>query len=428
MRHRHIAILGTLLLMAEMPQVYAENDPLSMDDFAYGAQLTTSDAEFRRISVNPTMMNNIYRRDFGDVGVYDEDNELMPTLVRKINENIETNIKPLKFSQLVVSGESKGYILDRSVDQKQWLRSLHLQWKHDATPSILLMRVEHGSGDGRWSTLEETVVINNYRYKDVFLKQNIIDLNEYADRYIKLTFLNKRSLAILKSVSAYTSNKKPVDYSWVSAGKLQLKAGTTDRYLFSVGEGVTPDLLRLDFDKLNTVVSGNLHAVAKAGTKLQRAVSKPFDAYKVTLNNKVVSSKPVDISQWQVSDWMIAADASYNVDSKNLPKVMVAYPKYEIIFAADGAEPYTVVWGNRNAGSSDFNDITQRIQANKLSIDDIPMVAPGNILDTAGLTDLLESRRMLSLLLWLGVTIVTLGIVIVLVKIAYQRRKVRSYN
>ena len=407
MQKRLITLLCTTILAISTLPAVAEPPELNLDDFSYGGDLTSAESEFRRFTLTPNMINDMQRRDLGDVRVFDGSNELMPALVRKKEGNIKTSRQTLAISPHRVSGVTKGYILDRSAKHKQSLKSLHLQWKRGHAPNVLSVRVEHSADKKTWKTLKDAETVNNFKFGGIAMNINVIDINNHTKRYIKLVFLNKKKAPALASVTAYNTNKKLLDNTWVSGGKLHPHEGMSNTYRFSVSKGISPNFIKLSFGKLNSMLSGSLYTLTNIDGKPKRKlVVKNFDAYVVTRNNKVIKSTPIDVSQWQSSDWLITTHSTANFSEDNLPSVTVAYPYYEVIFANDGDEPYTAVWGNSAAGKPMSGDIVKRIKASKLRWKDIVVVSPVNILNTAGLTKLMESRQTSWLMLLIGLFVV----------------------
>ena len=422
MNKRIIMQLSTAILTLLTPLAMAEPQLLKLDDFAYGANLTSAESEFRRFTLSPTMIKSMQRRDFGDVRVFDGNNELMSTLVRKKGGNEKIGQQTLTPYPYIVSGVTDGYILDRTAKHKQSLKSLHLRWKQGAAPGILSVRVEHSADKKTWNTLNDSETVINFKFNDTALKQNIIDINSYTQQYIKLTFLNKKQVAALASVKAYTTVNKLPDELWVPIGRLQPHKSISNGYRFSVSKAISPRLIKLSFGKLNTVLSGSLYTITSIDDKLQqKLVVNNFYAYVVTLNNKVVKSKPIDVSNWTSSEWLITTNAENNFSENDLPGITVAYPHYEVIFASDGDEPYTAVWGNSEAGAPMTGDIVERIKAKSLRWKDIAVARTGSPLNNARLTELMESRQTPWLMLIVG------GLVIIIVTavsiFAYKRNQ-----
>jgi hypothetical protein len=124
------------------------------------------------------------------------------------------------------------------------------------------------------------------------------------------------------------------------------------------------------------------------------------------MNNKVVKSKPIDVSKWKSSEWLITINSENDFSENDLPGVTVAYPRYEVIFAADGDEPYTAVWGNSEAGAPMPGDLVKRIKDKALLWKDIAVTNPGSTLNNAGLTELMVSRQTPWVMLSLGLLVI----------------------
>ena len=417
-----ITLLGTAILTVLALPAVAESPLLKLDDFAYGADLTSAKSEFRRFDFLPIMIKEMQRRDLGDVRVFDGNNELMPCLVRKKVRNIKTSKQILNISPYKLSGVTKGYILDRAAKHKQSLKSLHLRWRPGKAPNVLSVRFEHSADRKTWKILKDSEIVSNFEFSGNVLKQNVVDINNYTKRYIRLTFLDNKQVPVLASVIAYNTNKKLSDYVWMPAGQLQPYKDIPNTFSVSASKGIPPDLLKLSFGKLNSMLSGSLYTLATVDGKPKRKlVTNNFDSYALSRNNKVIKSKPIDVGNWQSAEWLITTDSIVNFTEDDMPGVMVAYPQYEVVFANYGVEPYTAVWSNRSAGKPVAGDIVERIKNSKLSWNDIDVVTPGAILDQAELTVLTESRQTP----WLMIIIV-LFIIISMTTAMFVYRRYRS--
>ena len=409
MRKRTIILLSTITTIVLTPPVIAEPALLNMNDFTYGAELAASESEFSRFTLNPGMIKNIKRQDLGDIRIFDGNNELIPSQVRKKDGSNKLKRETLSLSRLRGPDNTTAYILDRTADHKRSLKSLSLQWRQGSAPTMLLIQVEHSADKKSWKTLKDSEAVNNFKFEGIVLKQNIIDINSHTQQYIKITFLNKKQSPALASVHAYTTNRKISDYSWIPAGKLQPQAGMPSSYRFKLDEGIKPELLKLSFPSLNTILNGTLNTIKTIDGKLQyKPVNKNFNAYVVTINNKVIKSRPINISRWQSSDWLITAKSSKNIHAEDLPAVILAYPQYEVIFANNGEGPYTVVWGNPTAGKPMTGDIIERIKTQQ----DIAEVKPGRILNNTKLTELMESRQTPWLIISISLAVAIMALVV----------------
>ena len=414
-----LLLLRTTLLILVSPLAVAESQLLKLDDFSYGANLAPAESEFRRFSLSPVMIKDLQRRDFGDVHVFDANNELMPTLVRQQGGSAKVSKQVLTPSAYRVSGETSGYILDRGANLKPSVKSLNLRWS-GTEPRVAVVRVEHSADQKVWEALVESEAVINFNFEGSVLKQNSIDINNYTQRYIKLTFIDDKQTPTLSAVDLYTTDNKLPDESWLPAGQLQPDESMPNAYRFSVSKGVSPHLLKFSFGKLNTVLSASLFTYDTVNGKPERnLVMKNFDAYVVSMNNKVVKSKPVDVSQWQSSEWLVSFNPGSDFSESDLPGVTVSYPNYEVIYASDGEAPYTVVWGNSSAGAPMSGDLVTRIKDKALVWKDIAVTKPEVTLDNASLTQLMKSRQTPWLMLSLGLLVI---IIVAIASMVFYKR------
>lgn len=394
MLQKVIVLMGIAVSLLS-PLIFAEEQQvLKLNDFDYGGDLSSAESEFRRFMLSADMIKGVRRNDLGDIRVFDGKNRLMPSLLKKKDSRIKSSQQNLSFHALTISDKDSGYLVDRTDRHEQSLEALELHWKSGAAPKILSVRVEHSKDKKDWKTLVNTEVLYNYKFKGRLLKQNTVKINDYTERYIRLTFLNKKRRPVMASVKAFTTNRKLAEKVWVSAGKLTADGTVPNAYHFSTGTGFRAELIKLGFIKINMMLAGSLYNLETIDGNLRHnLVSDDFAAYEISLNNRVVRADPIDVSKSQSTQWMVVADNSGELSAEDLPEVRAAYSQYEVIFAADGAEPYTVVWSNQSAGAPIKSDIVDRIKAKKLGWNDIAPVKPLFVLDKEQLTGLMESRE-----------------------------------
>ncbi len=392
----------------------------NMSDFAYGAEITPADSELISFPLIPVIIKEVKRHDLGDIRVYDSNNELMPSIAREKDGRITTSQQRLSVKPVRSAGKITGYLVDRTSKHKPALKSLLLNWRRGKEPKILSLRVEHSADRKTWKTLGDSKTVVNFNFEGFQLNQNVIDINDHTERYIKLSFQARNLPPVLASVTAYTTNKPVSKYLWIHAGKLQASGNATDEFRFSLDTGIRPLSIKFLFPKINSILSGSLYTIDSHDAKTQRKlVEKNFIAYTVTLNNSVANSRAVDISQQPSSDWLIKTRDSKNIQPDNLPGVLAGYPQYEVVFANDGEAPYTAVWGNADVSAPPAGDLAARLAAVSKSGQQLAEARTGIVIDNQALTELMESRQFswLALLVWLIAAAITAFVF----KIGYQR-------
>ena len=398
-------VITTVPLMA-----VADATEPNMSDFAYGAGITPADSELIRFPLIPIIIKEVKRHDLADIRVYDSNNELMPSIAREKDGRITTSQQRLSVTPVRSAGKIIGYLIDRTSKHKPALKSLLLNWRRGKEPKILSLRVEHSADRKTWKTLADKETVVNFNFEGFQLNQNVVDINDHTERYIKLSFPARNQPPVLASVTAYTTNKPVSKYWWIHAGKLQVSGNSTDEFRFSLIPGIRPVSIKLLFPKINSILSGSLYTLDTQDGKAQRKlIKKNFIAYTVTLNNSVANSRAVDISQQLSSGWLIKTRDSKNIQPDNLPGVLAGYPQYEVVFANDGEAPYTAVWGSADTSAPPAGDLAARLAAVSKSGQSLAQARTGIIIDKLALTELMESRQFswLALLVWLIAAVVT---------------------
>jgi hypothetical protein len=409
-----------VMIAAGTSPAFADTAAPNMNDFAYGAKITPADSALISFPLTPIIIKEIKRHDLGDIRVYDGNNKLMPSKAREKDGPITTSQQRLTVTSLWSAGKKTGYLVDRTSNHKPALKSLLLKWKRGKEPKILSLRVEHSADKKSWETLAENVTVVNFDFEGFRLNQNIVDINDYTGRYIKLSFPARNQPPVLASVTAYTTNKRISDYWWIHAGKLQASDNSTNEYHFSIEQGIRPAAIKFLFPKINSILSGSLFTIDTHNGKQQRKlVEKNFTAYTVTLNSSVANSRAIDISHQPAADWLIKAGESKNMEPDNLPGVLAGYPQYEVVFANDGEAPYTAVWGNADVAAPPAGDITERFKAVSETSRSLSEARTGVVIDNQALTEIMESRQFswLAVLVWLAVAVITTYAL----RIVYQR-------
>ncbi len=334
---------------------------LSMSDFDHGAELTPRDTALRRLPLSPQMISQMKQRDLGDVRVFDYNNQLMPLSIRDLNENISELQQSLQVTPYKVSGRVQGFVLRRPETASRWLKSLQLFWKNQRAPSVLIFKIEHSADGKNWSALKSSAVVSNFRFDGESLNHNIIDVNANAKQHIRLLFAAKpRRSPVLTAVTATLASAEPVATTWITTGQLEPVENEARAYRFSTSEAITPRQIRLNIRQLNTRITGTLYAQLKRdGKTVWQPAIKNLRAYNVTLNNKIVRSRSLDLPDIHAHEWKLVLKKGSELDDSDLPDVMVSYPVLQLVFAAEGDEVYTVVWGSSQASAAQLTTFEQ---------------------------------------------------------------------
>lgn len=390
-----LVVTGTLNTLA-----WATTDELSMDDFDFGVELLSVDDPVRRFNVTPIIMQGVKRSDLGDVRVFDYYNNLMPMKLISLDSDIEMFQQSLVVTKYKNAGQ-QGFILERPQDDQRWLKSLHLNWQQGRAPNVLVIRVEHSADLINWNPLKPSEVISNYRFKNTLINHNTIDINDHTERYLRLVYKKRQLMTpVLQSANSIVLNKKPIDSKWITAGKLETTPDTAGTFVFNSASVVTPRLVNFYFNKLNMVLTGSLYRMtAVNGASTWKLVNDDFNAYKVTLNNKIVASSPINVADSNATQWKIVSEGNTAFSEEEMPDVMVDYPVYDVVFADKGREPYTLVWGSSKTGAPESDSSLP---------DDAVTVYHGQHMDNAQLVELAASRRFIMVISIAGLVILAL--------------------
>lgn len=450
-------LINSIILIFAFTSVDAhaeKNTPLSPDDFAYGAPLSTAKSSLRKFYPGPEILKNLTRSDAGDIRIYDGNNRVVPAYVRQtesgevqsdetleyyplyhtIKDNTQVNsldivrneqneVKQLISSVKVQPSELKvsAYLIDQSGNENNKARQLStllLGWQQDTHPELLKIRVEHSSDLDNWRLVHSSITISNLLFQGQILKQNTISFAKPSHRFIKLTFLRRDKALTLESVTGSYRQVRSRGAQWSSLGTLRKDPKEINSYRFTVNRGLTPSKLRFVFPTTDSLMSGTLYSLNKQKKKWTRRYGS-MSQYKVSFgdSDSVTESKPIHFPRTNETEWKFVSDADNGINEDQLPQVEITYPSYEIIFVAQGNEPYRANWGNFVARKQSTN-MQQLIKDATLHGKNIELVQIGKIESIRG-PDALTGEggvQWKSWLLWL----VMLAGVLMVARLAYQ--------
>lgn len=455
---RSLLINSIVLILAfTLADAYAEKStPLSPDDFAYGAPLSTAKSSLRKFYPGPEILKNLTRSDAGDIRIYDDNNRVVPAYVRQteseevqsdeileyyplyhtIRDNTQVNsldivrneqneIKQLISSVKALPSELKisGYLIDQSGNENNKARQLStllLGWQQDTHPELLQVRVEHCSDLDNWRLAHSSITISNLRFQGQILKQNTITFAKPTHRFIKLTFLHRDKALTLESVTGSYRQVSSRGARWSSLGTLRKDPKEVNSYRFTVNRGLTPSRLRFVFPTTDSLMSGTLYSLNKQKKRWTRRYSS-MSQYKVSFGdsdgNSATESSPIHFPRTNETEWKFVSDADNGINEDQLPQVEITYPSYEISFVAQGTEPYRATWGNFVARKQSTN-MQQLIKDAALQGKDIELVQIGKIEAIRG-PDALTGETGVQWKSWLLWFVMLAGVLMV-ARLAYQ--------
>ena len=387
MKIKLLMLFLTLLLSTSV--LASRDDRLQQGDFTFSAALDSAATSLQRLSLDANILQHMQTRTISDIRVFDADGQIMPALVRRVAKPVEASEHALNFFPLYgdenndvhirdtdverdASGNVKaihsrqgqadkkkiltGYIIDQSAYQNKHLSELEFAWRNNNQQVMVSMRIETSNDLTNWSVLQAAAVIAHFQIDDEVMRRNVITLSANAQRYLRLTLLTPVDDFSLEKITARYNRPGQADYSWLSLGQPKpVTVNGREQYEFVLPGRVEPALVKFSFSgnnfvipgRTNGLISGRLYSLTAQHKWVAR---QTITQYKMLLKQGELNSDPVHLASSRDRRWRFEPADGRKLLESNIPEIKLAYPKYELIFMAQGKPPFTLVWGNADAG------------------------------------------------------------------------------
>lgn len=355
-------------------------------EYAYGLPIEASGSEaLYDVSLPPSVYQGVTRRDLGDVRVFNGAHEVVPHAWRpRRTEKADAGaIVPLTLFPLkaavgasvdglaisvrrsasgavsvdvktagapVPSHQTVGYLIDLNA-QDRALRAIELDWK--ATEGFSgKLRIDASDDLSSWRTLVAGAPLVSLEVGGQRLQQKHIELPQQKAKYLRLAWVSdstKNAMPELTTASGELAEKfieAPREWSKLTAAKIE----KTGEYVFDSKGQFPIDRLRLELSEPNTIAQVEVLARDKA-EQPWRSVARVV-AYRLRQSGGEIASPDIQIGapgmnaeRW----WMIRVDQRGGGLGSGTPVLNAGWVPHQLVFAARGAPPFTLAYGNRGA-------------------------------------------------------------------------------
>ena len=352
---------------------------ISIDSFSYMADLSSSESSLRRIEFSDEMIKQIQQRNAGDIRVYDANDIEMPAMVRvtrqeqreqltdlvfyplyassglgdeeniEFNHDLEGNITSIKSQRKRVNTDSQitGYVIDQSGLLPMTMSGMSFKWQQDSYMQMVNIKVETSDDLKSWSRVLDSVVIAQLQFEGNLLSHNQVTVNRKTKKFIKISLINPVDGFQLLNVTGIYNQNAETDYHWLSLGEMKKIDNESFAYSFSSESGISAMKMKFNMQGRNALYSGALYSsIGEKRVLRKRHISQ----YNITQNGVEINSGLIDIRSVDDKDWIFISDNNAVIVNNTMPEILFAYRKYELVFNAQGNQPYTVAWGNSKVG------------------------------------------------------------------------------
>jgi hypothetical protein len=360
------------------------------DDFAYGSTLEADGSEaLYEITLPATVYRGAARPDLGDVRVFNGAGEVVPHAWRPrktasaeapalatltlfpLKATAGTPVDGLAISVHrsaggttrvdVASSDARertgkrviGYLVDLTALDRA-LRAIEFDWPMTSDGFAGKLRVDASDDLAAWRTLVAGAPLISIEVAGQRLQQKRVELPLQKTRYLRLSWAGQSAdqpppeLASAHGELAEKSIEAPREWTQIEAGKGE-KPG---EYVFDLHSHYPIDRVRLDLPESNTIVQVEL--LAREKTDLPwRAVARGV-AYRLRQAGGEITSPEFAVGVTADRYWQLRVDQQGGGVGAGAPKMQVGWVPHRLVFAARGAPPFQLVYGNSQAKPASY--------------------------------------------------------------------------
>jgi hypothetical protein len=352
-------------------------------DYAYGLKIEASGSEaLYDVTLPPSVYQGVTRRDLGDVRVFNSAGEVVPHALRpRRTEKADAGataaltLFPLKapagasidglaisvrrsaggaVSVDVKSGnavaprqQTIGYLVDMSAHERA-LRAIELDWKAAEGFSGRL-RIDASDDLSTWRTLVSGAPLLSLEVGGQRLQQKRVELPQQKVKYLRLAWVNERVKNAAPEITAAHGElaekfvEAPREWAKFSA----VKGDKPGEYVFDLKGQLPVDRLRLELPDVNTIAQIEVLARDKADQPW-RSVARGV-AYRLRQAEAEIGSPDIAVGASSERYWLIRVDPRGGGIGGGMPALNAGWVPHQLVFAARGAPPFTLAYGNRGA-------------------------------------------------------------------------------
>jgi len=380
-----LKLIVALMLLAQSVAAVAAERP---QDFAYGIEVhaDAQDALYE-IELPAAVYRGVTRSDLGDIRVFNAQGEVVPyafkpralasvekpaavglplfPLYAETGENVEdVNVRidkrPDGTIVNIVSqgkgaagrGKLRGYMLDGSA-MKQPAQALLFDWKRVDGGFAGKVRIEGGDDFALWNRLADDAPLVGLEFEGHSLQQKRVELRPEKYKYLRVSWRENQQPLELLSVSAEpAANVVEPRRVWQTVTALS-NSSKPGEYVYDLGGYFPFDRLRIDLPQANTVVQLQVLARAKPAEDWRPVTNAAV--YRLRRNGGEVASPEVAIISSGERYWLLRVDQKGGGVGAGMPVINIGWVPQRLVFAARGAGPFQLAYGNRSAKPASYS-------------------------------------------------------------------------
>ena len=241
-----------------------------------------------------------------------------------------------------------GYFVDLT-NQERVLRALTVDWQPVPDGYAGKLRVEASDDLGTWRTLVSAAPLVSLEFAGQRLEQKRVELPGQKAKYLRLSWVGRDSGAAapeLLSVRAELMDRTlEAPREW--AGFDSSRGEKPGEYLFDLRGHHPVDRLRLQLPEINTVAQVEFLARDRV-EQPWRSVARGV-VYRLRRGDSEIASPELTVGHSTERYWLLRVDQRGGGIGAGSPKLEAGWVPHTLVFAARGAPPFQIAYGNRGA-------------------------------------------------------------------------------
>jgi len=374
-----IAFFINTAIAAEKPANYAFGIPL---------EATGSEA-FYDVTLPPAVYRGVARGDLSDVRVFNGAGEIVPhawrprrTVTADAPAPVALTLFPLKAPAgasldsmsikvrrsaggavsvdvqsagfgAAAAHTTVGYFVDISNEERA-LRTIEFDWKQVQDGFAGKLRIDASDDLASWRTLVAGAPMVSLEVAGQRLQQKRVELPQQKSKYLRIAWVadaGARAIPELTSASAELAEKfieAPREWMKVEA----VKGEKPGEYVFDTRGRFPVDRLRIDLPDANTIVQVELLARNRA-EEPWRSVTRGV-VYRLRQTSGEIVSPELSSAPASERYWLLRVDQRGGGLGGGMPALNIGWAPHQLVFAARGAPPFQMTYGNRDAKAAAY--------------------------------------------------------------------------
>lgn len=373
-------------LIGVSPVFGAEQVPM---DFAKGIVLNCEGgASIYRFTLPEYVYEGMVRYDFGDIRVFNAQNEEVPfTLKSPGDERLKKNTpqpQTLIVYPVFGNGEDRDsgggvsvhivtdktgaiidvnnipegqrktstpdyYLVDMSkLDDKP--DSLEFQWAMSSNEHMAHIRILESPDLDHWATLVGSAVLADIRFGNNTLTRNTVSLPRFDAPYLKIVMTDQADSFTVESVTGHYNPMNIQDekqWRWLAVTGTKSSTGLMD-FEYGLSHPLPYDRIRVAFPQANTLARVTLKGKNGATGAWTTCFSGLL--YNLTMMGTAFEKTEVNCGRQSDNQWLLSVEPGDGGIGKGVPALELGWIPQTLYFVARGEGPYTVAYGSGTVG------------------------------------------------------------------------------